>query len=715
MKRVLPGTFYYVVCVLLLSTVTCLANNNLSSAHKTLPNRPFSNNLIFSITAPGDVVVQTDPYANTATNVNLGTPSFAKVTGVTYNISNNAPASFVIGITKVTWTVSDNAGNTATALQNVTVLDTEKPYVEHMGEISVVNDPGKCGAVVGLFTPFTYDNSGLPVTLTNDAPAYFSVGSTLIIWTATDAYGNSDTSSQLITVIDNELPVIKVTNISVFNDAGKCGAAVNLGTPQTSDNCGVASVTNDAPAFFPVGTTLVNWIVTDNTGYTSSAVQTIIVTDNEQPVFTSVPASILLKNSAGKCGAFSQLLSAPVATDNCGIVSIKNNAPALLPKGTTVVTWTATDLNGNTAAITQSVLVQDSEAPVFTAVPADVTVTCTTIPAVVNPVVTDNCDALPTVSFSQVSTKSANTNLIGYYNYTITRTWVAKDITGNTATAKQTITVTDKTAPSLTVPSNITVSNDQNKCGAVVRYAASSASDNCSSPVTISYSISSGSLFPVGSTTVTVTAKDLSGNTTTKTFIVKVNDTQNPFITAPADLSLTVGSITSVLSNVNLGTPVSSDNCGVKSVTNNAPVSFAAGTTRVTWTVTDNSGNTSSSIQKVIVSVSMGGIVLKKTNELSNDITTFTNTTAAKEPADELKISTAPNPSIGYFTLMIHGRSGIPVSLKITDITGRVVEARSKLTVNSSIQVGGNYLPGIYFAEMTQGAQHSIIQLIKVK
>lgn len=643
MKKVSPhGTFYPVVIFFLSLTfsVSCLANKPFDkSSARFLKQRNvsgiyLSGNSSLSVTAPADLAIHTDPWTNVASNVFLGNPVFSTVSGVSYTITNNAPSVFPIGITPITWTVTDNTGNSGTAIQNVTVTDNEKPYIDHMGEISVVNDAGKCGAAVSLITPYTYDNSGLPVSLTSDAPSFFSVGSTLIVWTATDAYGNSDTSSQVITVIDNEPPAIKIANVTAINDAGKCGAFVNLGIPETSDNCGVLSVTNDAPAFFPTGTTLVTWIVTDKAGYTNSAVQTV--------------------------------------------------------------------------------LVNDAEAPVFSGVPADVTVSCNTIAPVVTPTVTDNCDASPALSFSQTSTQVNNTSLPGYYNYTITRTWVAADISGNTATARQVITVADNTAPDVSVPANITVSNNLNVCGAVVKFAAVAGIDNCNSPVTILYSMNPGSVFPVGTTLVTVTAKDVSGNANQKSFTVKVNDTQKPLVSAPADIYLTVAKTTRTVTNLNLGVPVTSDNCGVKSVSNNAPLYFTVGTTRVTWTVKDNAGNTSSAIQKVTISTT--GVTVKKTNEVGIDKPS--NNKAALENSgayDEIRITVAPNPSIGYFTLLLQSKSDTPVTLRVTDAAGRMMEARSKLAANSSVQVGANYHAGTYFAEMLQGSQHKVVQLIKLK
>ena len=45
------------------------------------------------------------------------------------------------------------------------------------------------------------------------------------------------------------------------------------------------------------------------------------------------------------------------------MASITNNAPALFPIGVTTVTWTATDASGNTATATQTVTVNDTQAP----------------------------------------------------------------------------------------------------------------------------------------------------------------------------------------------------------------------------------------------------------------------------------------------------------------------------------------------------------------
>jgi len=95
--------------------------------------------------------------------------------------------------------------------------------------------------------------------------------------------------------------------------------------------------------------------------------------------------------------------------------------------------------------------------------------------------------------------------------------------------------VRDTTPPSLTAPADV-VAEATSAAGAVVTYPAASATDAVG-PVTVVYSAPSGSLFALGVTTVTVTARDGAGNTTRRTFTVTVRDTTAPVIvvSSPAD------------------------------------------------------------------------------------------------------------------------------------------------------------------------------------
>jgi hypothetical protein len=102
----------------------------------------------------------------------------------------------------------------------------------------------------------------------------------------------------------------------------------------------------------------------------------------------------------------------------------------------------------------------------------------------------------------------------------------------------------------------------------------------------------SGNIFPVGTTVISYTAVDGSGNTYTCSFNVTILDNQFPVINGcPSDITVASGAACDV--NVNWVSPTALDNCpGVQLTTTNAPGSlFGPGTTPVTYTATDNSGN----------------------------------------------------------------------------------------------------------------------------
>ncbi|RXK57282.1 HYR domain-containing protein, partial [Lacibacter luteus] len=134
-----------------------------------------------------------------------------------------------------------------------------------------------------------------------------------------------------------------------------------------------ASVTNNASASFPVGSTTVTWTVTDVNGRTATATQVVTVTDNQDPTITA-PTAVNVNADNGSCAATNVSLGTPATGDNCGVASVTNNASASFPVGSTTVTWTVTDVNGRTATATQVVTVTDNQNPVISNTPSNISV-----------------------------------------------------------------------------------------------------------------------------------------------------------------------------------------------------------------------------------------------------------------------------------------------------------------------------------------------------
>ena len=553
------------------------------------------DNINPTITAPAAVTMNVVSGCS-ATGVVLGTPITADNCSVA-SVTNNAPATFPIGTTTVTWTVTDASGKTATANQLVTIVDNINPTISAPAAVSVNLTNGCAASNVVLGTPITADNCSV-ASITNNAPAIFQLGTTTVTWTVTDASGNSATSNQTVTVIDNINPTIVAPAAISMNVTSGCNVTgLALGSPFTSDNCSVATVANNAPTTFPIGTTTVVWTVTDGSGHTATANQLVTIVDNINPTITA-PAAVTMNVVSG-CSATGVVLGTPITADNCSVASVTNNAPATFPIGTTTVVWTVTDASGKTATATQLVTIVDNINPTITA-PAAVSVTltngCTASNVVLGtPITADNC------SVASVTNNAPAIFQLG----TTTVTWTVTDASGLTATSNQTVTVIDNINPSIVAPAAISM-NITSGCSVTgLALGTPYTADNCS---VASVTNNAPTTFPIGTTTVIWTVTDGSGHTATATQLVTIVDNINPTITAPAAINSYIASGCSATGIV-LGTPVTADNCSVASVTNNAPTSFPIGTTTVIWTVTDASGNTHTANQLVTVNDTLDPVI----------------------------------------------------------------------------------------------------------
>ena len=289
-----------------------------------------------------------------------------------YNGTENATDTYPVGTTTVTWTVTDKGGNIATCTMTITVNDTELPTIECPGNITVSADAGVCGANVTIPQPVAADNCDIN-NFTNDfngtsnASGYYEVGTTTVTWTVTDIHGNVATCTMTVTVTDDEAPsIICPSNIAVSADADACGAEVTIAQPEITDNCEVNTLENnfnntaDASGFYPVGTTTVIWTVTDIHGNSAVCEMTVTVTDDVAPVITCPVVEPVMADQT--CQATVEI-DLPEAFDNCGVESFSNdfnntaNASGIYPIGSTVVTWTVTDIHGNVSTCSITVVV----------------------------------------------------------------------------------------------------------------------------------------------------------------------------------------------------------------------------------------------------------------------------------------------------------------------------------------------------------------------
>ncbi len=189
----------------------------------------------------------------------------------------------------------------------------------------------------------------------------------------------------------------------------------------------------------------------------------------------------------------------------------------------------------------------------------------------------------------------------GLYEVTITESWE-----GTTPSFSDTflLEVQDITAPVISCPSNITVSTDSGICGATVSFPNATATDDCSFSISQSSGLPSGSVFPVGSTSIEFTATDGAGNSSSCSFLVTVQDNEDPVINCPSNINASTdpGTCDAVVS---FSTPSFSDNCTATiAQTGGLPSgsTFPVGATTIEFTATDSAGNTEICSFEVIVS-----------------------------------------------------------------------------------------------------------------
>jgi gliding motility-associated-like protein len=543
-----------------------------------------------------------------------------------YNNSANATDVYPVGTTAVCFTITDVNGNVSNCCMNVVVTDNELPVVTCPTDITVNNNASSCDATVTVPAITATDNCAIATIVndynnTADASDTYPVGTTNVCWTVTDVHGNVSTCCMTVTVVDPELPVITcAANITQTADAGVCEAAVTVPAPIVTDNCAIASVVNDytsggsdASGVYPVGTTVVNYTVTDLYGNTATCATSVTVTDNEAPVVTCA-ADIAATNTSGVCEAMVTVPN-PVASDNCGVASITNDynnstdATDVYPVGTTAVCFTITDVNGNVSNCCMNVVVTDNELPVVTC-PTDITVnnnasSCdatVTVPAIT---ATDNCAIATIVNDYNNTADASDTYPVGTTNVC----WTVTDVHGNVSTCCMTVTVVDNELPVVVCPADITVLNNANSCDATVSVPAPSAADNCGIASIVNdfnNTADASDVYPVGSTNVCWTITDVHGNISTCCMVISVVDPELPTITCPAD-------VVSFVNNdwcdaiVTVDAPIVADNCQIATVINDyngtadATDIYPADTTLVTWTVTDIFGNVASCAMQVVV------------------------------------------------------------------------------------------------------------------
>ncbi len=147
-----------------------------------------------------------------------------------------------------------------------------------------------------------------------------------------------------------------------------------------------------------------------------------------------------------------------------------------------------------------------------------------------------------------------------------------------------------------TSPQDVTA-EATSSAGAYVSFSVT-AVDASNKPLSVTCAPASGSLFALGSTTVMCSATDTSPATSTTSFTVGVVDTTPPSITPPPTQTFATSTFPATPS---LTYATASDLVDPSPKVTASPTTFDAGTTTVTWTATDSSGNSAATTSLVVI------------------------------------------------------------------------------------------------------------------
>jgi gliding motility-associated-like protein len=571
------------------------------------------------ITCPADITQTADPgVCEAAVNVpSIANSDNCAVASIVNDYNNTADASDVypVGTTTVVWTVTDIHGNVSTCSMTVTVTDDELPEITCPGEIQQSTDLDVCEATVIMDLPIVGDNCTIASIVndyngTDNGSDIYPVGLTTVIWTVTDANGNSSSCSVDVIIVDDQpLDITCPEDITQSADAGVCEAFVVVPAPINLDNCGIGTITNsyngtdDATDTYPVGTTTVTWTVTDLHNNISTCVMNITVTDDEEPAITC-SADITHTTDENLCEAF-VTVDAPTVLDNCGVASVINNynntsdASGTYPEGTTSLVWIVTDIHGNETSCTMNITVNDVQNP---SIICPDNVEANTAPGVcesfVNvpvPVIADNC-GIQSVINNYNNSGSANDI---YPQGTTEVIWTVTDVNGNTNSCSMNVIVNDIEFPEIQCGNDVAADNEPGLCTADVIVPGPVVSDNCGIlSITNDFTFSSNAdgTYPGGVTTVTWFVTDLTGNVTTCEQSVTVFDVEPP-VALNCGFTITVendpGECGAI---VEYQIPEVTDNCGIPQATIVAGLEsgefFPLGQTTVEYLYTDINDNT---------------------------------------------------------------------------------------------------------------------------
>jgi gliding motility-associated-like protein len=443
----------------------------------------------------------------------------------------------------VTLTVRDSSGNTRSCIAKVTVVDSIPP-VAICKDLTVSLDQAGDGVIrTSDLDNESSDACGIRSFMASDTTFRCAdIGSadndvTLIF---TDHYGNTNTCTSELTVLDVMPPITNSKPITVYLDAnGIVSIHPSDLNDGSTDACGIASFATSDSTFTcaEVGENRVNLTVSDINGNTSSRVDIVTVVDNIRPIASC-------KNDTVYLNIVGMVSIDPISLDNgssdaCGIASFATSDTTFTcaEVGENSIILTVTDNNNNVSYCISKVEVVDSIKPIVDCKKDTIYLDANGSASLnVSDINNESNDACGLISLEASQTTFTCTN-IGPNDVTLT----VSDNNGNVDSCITSVLVVDSINPAINCE-NSTEYLDQDCQFIVPDYLVlNNLIDNCNtSTVTITQAPPEGTVFDtLGNQNITILVTDNSGNIDSCNFTITLTDRDAPEIYCPGNQEVT--------------------------------------------------------------------------------------------------------------------------------------------------------------------------------
>ncbi|TVR88637.1 MAG: HYR domain-containing protein [Saprospirales bacterium] len=560
----------------------------------------------------------------------------------------DASGNYPSGTTTVTFTATDDSGNTATCSATVNITSDDVPPIDAVCQDATVELDADGNASVDA-TDLDGGSTGgagdLTFTVDGQSSVSFDcddVGEVVLTLTVTDDLDFSETCTAIVTVEDNINPTVTCEAEVTQMVANPADEDVFVDVPATSadSNCDIVSFDNDyndggadASDVYSVGTTVVTYTAIDENGNEASCQTTVVVEPDLSIVALCQDASVSLDEDGNASVDAVDLDNGSFGGD--GDLSFSVNGSSSIEfncddVGTVGVDLIVSDAAGNSEACAVEITISDDIAPAISCeslVNSIVDNVGDTEVFVDLPeaVATSNCPPVDIVNdFNDGGADASDMYEVG----TTVVTFTATDANGNESTCQTTVIVV---ADDSIIPVCADVSAELDADGNAEVDAAGLDGGSFGGDGDLSFSVDGSSTASfdcddVGANTVVLTVTDDSGNSETCESTVTISDNIAPDVECDAAVEVVVANPGDTEVFVDLDLATANDNCGVASIENDlnnggadASDTYAVGTHTITYTATDVNGNTAECLTELSVLADESLVVFCKDGAVNID------------------------------------------------------------------------------------------------